>query len=134
MEAGYGTTAKDMSETAKALVAAGAIGMNLEDVTGEDESSHVDMALQVEKISAIRETASSLGVPLVLNARTDIYLMPIGPAETRFDRTVERLRPIVKRRTPRRDCDEKPSEASGALDEPKYSFDARRPFHRELRR
>jgi 2-methylisocitrate lyase-like PEP mutase family enzyme len=92
MEAGYGTTAKDMSETAKALIASGAIGMNLEDVTGEDESSHVNMTLQVEKIRAIRETASSLGVPLVLNVRTDIYLMPIGPAETRFDRTVERLR------------------------------------------
>jgi 2-methylisocitrate lyase-like PEP mutase family enzyme len=92
MEAGYGITAKDMSETAKALISAGAIGMNLEDVTGEDESSHVNMTLQVEKIRAIRETASSLGVPIVLNARTDIYLMPIGPAETRFDRTVERLR------------------------------------------
>jgi 2-methylisocitrate lyase-like PEP mutase family enzyme len=92
MEAGYGITAKDMSETAKALIAAGAIGMNLEDVTGEDESSHVNMTLQVEKIRAIRQTASSLGVPLVLNARTDIYLMPIGPAETRFGRTVERLR------------------------------------------
>jgi 2-methylisocitrate lyase-like PEP mutase family enzyme len=92
MEAGYGTTAKDMSETAKALIAAGAIGMNLEDVIGDDESSHVNAALQVEKIQAIRETASSLGVPLVLNARTDVYLMPIGPAETRFDRTVERLR------------------------------------------
>jgi 2-methylisocitrate lyase-like PEP mutase family enzyme len=92
LEAGYGTTAKDMSETAKALIASGAIGMNLEDVTGEDESSHVNMTLQVEKIRAIRETASSLRVPLVLNARTDIYLMPIGPAETRFDRTVERLR------------------------------------------
>jgi 2-methylisocitrate lyase-like PEP mutase family enzyme len=92
MEAGYGTTAKDMSETAKALIAAGAIGMNLEDVTGADESSHVNMTLQVEKIRAIRDTASSLGVPIVLNARTDIYLMPIGPAETRFGRTVERLR------------------------------------------
>jgi 2-methylisocitrate lyase-like PEP mutase family enzyme len=92
MEAGYGITAKDMSETAKALIAAGAIGLNLEDVTGEDESSQVNVALQVQKIQAIRETASSLGVPLVLNARTDIYLMPIGPAETRFDRTVERLR------------------------------------------
>src|SRR6266850_6145289 len=92
MEAGYGTTVKDMSETAKALIAAGAIGLNLEDVTGEDESSQVNVAHQVQKIQAIRETASSAGVPLVLNARTDIYLMPIGPAETRFDRTVERLR------------------------------------------
>src|SRR5713226_7889295 len=84
LEAGYGTTVQDMSETAKALIAAGAIGMNLEDVTGEDESSQVNVALQVQKIQAIRETASSLGVPLVLNARTDVYLMPIGPAETRF--------------------------------------------------
>jgi 2-methylisocitrate lyase-like PEP mutase family enzyme len=96
MEAGYGTTVKDMSETAKALIAAGAVGMNLEDVTGDDESSHVDIALQVEKIQTIRGIASSLGVPLVLNARTDIYLMPIGPAETRFDRTVERLRAYRK--------------------------------------
>jgi 2-methylisocitrate lyase-like PEP mutase family enzyme len=31
-------------------------------------------------------------VPVVLNARTDIYLMPIGPEETRFERTVQRLR------------------------------------------
>ncbi len=92
MEAGYGTTVKDMAETAQAVVATGAVGMNLEDVTGDDESSHVDMALQVEKIRAIRETSASLGVPLVINARTDIYLMPIGAAATRFERTVERLR------------------------------------------
>jgi len=92
MEAGYGTSVKDMIETTKAVIASGAIGMNLEDVTGDDESSQVDTALQVEKIRAIRKTASSLGVPFVLNARTDIYLMPIGPAETRLDRTVERLR------------------------------------------
>ncbi len=92
LEAGYGATVKDMVETAKAMIAAGAIGMNLEDVTGGDESSHVGLPLQVEKIRAIRETASSAGVPLVLNARTDIYLMPIGEAATRFERTVERLR------------------------------------------
>jgi 2-methylisocitrate lyase-like PEP mutase family enzyme len=92
MEAGYGTTLDDMAETAKAVVAAGAVGMNLEDVTGNDESSHVDTKLQVEKIRTIRTVSASLGVPLVLNARTDIYLMPIGPAESRFERTVERLR------------------------------------------
>lgn len=92
MEAGYGTTLEDMADTAKELIAAGAVGMNLEDVTGSDESSHVDTALQVEKIRTIRKMSASLGVPLVLNARTDVYLMPIGPAETRFERTVERLR------------------------------------------
>lgn len=92
LEAGYGTTVKDMVETVKAAIAAGVVGMNLEDVTGDDESSFVDLPLQVQKIRAICETAKSLGVPFVLNARTDIYLMPIGPESTRFERTVERLR------------------------------------------
>jgi 2-methylisocitrate lyase-like PEP mutase family enzyme len=91
MEAGYGTTPKDMAETAKAIVAAGAVGLNLEDVIGDTESSQVDIALQAEKIRAIRETSATLGVSLVINARTDVYLMPIGPEATRFERTVERL-------------------------------------------
>jgi len=92
LEAGYGTTVKEMAETVKAAIEAGAIGMNLEDVTGDDESSQVAIPLQAEKIRVIRETAASLGVPFVLNARTDIYLMPIGNEATRFERTVERLR------------------------------------------
>jgi 2-methylisocitrate lyase-like PEP mutase family enzyme len=92
VEAGYGVTIDDMTQTVKAVIAAGAVGMNLEDVTASDEDSQVDLALQVEKIRAIRRATESLGVPLVLNARTDIYLIPIGPVETRFDRTVERLR------------------------------------------
>ena len=92
MEAGYGITSKDMAETAKAIVEAGAVGLNLEDVTGDTETSQVDTAQQVEKIRAIRETSASLGVSLVINARTDVYLMPIGPEATRFERTVERGR------------------------------------------
>jgi 2-methylisocitrate lyase-like PEP mutase family enzyme len=92
MEAGYGTTVEDMAETANALVAAGAVGLNLEDVTGDTEKSQVELALQVSKIRAIKETSAKLVVPLVINARTDVYLMPIGPEATRFERTVERLR------------------------------------------
>jgi 2-methylisocitrate lyase-like PEP mutase family enzyme len=92
VEAGYGVTVDDMTQTVKAVVAAGAVGMNLEDVTSSDESSQVDLALQLDKIRAIRKATESLGVPLVLNARTDIYLIPIGPPESRFERTVERLR------------------------------------------
>jgi 2-methylisocitrate lyase-like PEP mutase family enzyme len=96
MEAGYGTTAAEMAETAQGLIAAGAVGLNLEDMAGDDESSQVPLQLQVEKILAVREAAKAAGVGLVINARTDIYLMPIGPAETRFERTVERLRAYAK--------------------------------------
>lgn len=92
MEAGYGTTTKDMAETAKTIVAAGAVGLNFEDVIGDTESSQVDTALQTEKIRTIREASASAGVPLVINARTDIYLMPVGPEATRYERTVARLR------------------------------------------
>lgn len=91
MEAGYGLTPGEMAQTVEDLVAAGAVGLNLEDVTGDDERSHVELGLQVEKIRAVREAAQKLGVPVVVNARTDIYLLPIGEESTRFERTAERL-------------------------------------------
>jgi len=96
MESGYGTSPADMAEMARALVDAGAVGLNLEDVTGDNEGSHVEIGLQTEKIAAVREASAAAGVPLVINARTDVYLMPIGPEETRFERTVERLRAYRK--------------------------------------
>src|SRR5256885_14253073 len=65
MEAGYGTSVEDMAETAKAIVNAGAVGLNLEDVTGEHEDSQVELSLQVEKIRTILEVSASLGVSLV---------------------------------------------------------------------
>src|SRR5438552_927818 len=96
MESGYGTSPADMAEMARALVDAGAVGLNLEDVTGDDEGSHVEIGLQTEKIAAVRSASAAAGVSLVINARTDVYLMPIGPPETRFERTVERLRAYRK--------------------------------------
>jgi 2-methylisocitrate lyase-like PEP mutase family enzyme len=92
MESGYGASVEDMADTARAIVSAGAVGLNLEDVVAEDARTHVNINLQVEKIRSIREASASAGVSLVINARTDIYLIPIGEEPTRFDRTVERLR------------------------------------------
>lgn len=92
MESGYGITPEDMAETARAIVEAGAVGLNFEDVTGDTEDTQVEISLQAEKIRAIREASAAMGVSLVINARTDVYLMPIGPEATRFERSVERLR------------------------------------------
>src|ERR1700704_1420824 len=92
MESGYRKTPADMADTAKAIINAGAVGLNMEDVTGDTESSQVEIELQKEKIRTIRGVSATQGVSLVINARTDIYLMPIGPEATRFERTVERLR------------------------------------------
>src|SRR6266436_5785187 len=38
LEAGYGTTPKDIAETVKAAIEAGAIGMNLEDLSGDEKN------------------------------------------------------------------------------------------------
>ena len=50
------------------------------------------IAAQVAKIRAAREVAVAAGVPLVLNARTDVYWAAVGTADGRFAMAVERLR------------------------------------------
>jgi 2-methylisocitrate lyase-like PEP mutase family enzyme len=91
MEAGYGTTPEDVAETARQVIAAGAVGMNLEDAIDDKPDELAGMNLQKEKILAINEISARAGLAFVLNARTDVFLAGIGPAETRLARTLERL-------------------------------------------
>lgn len=91
VEAGYGDRPEDAAQTAREVIAAGAVGMNFEDANDDPQHPLVEIPLQLERIRAIRDTAGELGVPLVLNARTDVYLAQVGPAETRYARTVQRL-------------------------------------------
>jgi 2-methylisocitrate lyase-like PEP mutase family enzyme len=91
VEAGFGTTPEDVAGTAQAVIAAGAVGMNLEDGVEGKADFLVEVNLQKEIIRAVLETAAASGVPFVLNARTDIFLHGIGPAETRLSRSIERL-------------------------------------------
>lgn len=90
-EAGYGDTPESAAETASQAILAGAVGMNFEDATGQREQSLADLRLQVERIHAIRRVAREIGLPLVLNARTDVYLLQVGDPATRYDLTVKRL-------------------------------------------
>jgi 2-methylisocitrate lyase-like PEP mutase family enzyme len=92
VEAGYGNRAEDAAQTARAVIDAGAVGMNFEDGSGNPEHPLLDLPLQLERIRAIREVAEKSGVALVLNARTDVYLAEVGPLETRYEQTVLRLR------------------------------------------
>ena len=75
MEAGYGTAASSCgwcpTETARGTIAAGAVGLNLED--GTDDGSLLDVTLHVERIRAAREAGGAAGVPIVVNARTDAF-------------------------------------------------------------
>lgn len=90
MEAGYGRTPQAAAETAREVIAAGAVGMNLEDAPADGDGLF-DVALQAERVRAARESAEAAGVPLVINARTDVFLASIGAPETRLSHAVRRL-------------------------------------------
>jgi 2-methylisocitrate lyase-like PEP mutase family enzyme len=91
VEAGYGEQPEHAGHTARRVIAAGAVGMNFEDARGDARQPLVDLPLQLEKIGAIRETAEKQGVRLVVNARTDVYLLPVGDPAKRYDEAVRRL-------------------------------------------
>ena len=91
VEAGFGNTPEEVADTAREVIAAGAVGMNLEDGIEGKPDFLVDMNLQKEIIRAVLEVAEGAGIPFALNTRTDIFLYGIGPAETRLARTIERL-------------------------------------------
>jgi 2-methylisocitrate lyase-like PEP mutase family enzyme len=91
VEAGYGTRPEDAALTARALIEAGAVGLNLEDGTDDPQHPLADLSLQLEKIAAVREAAKNAGIPLVLNARTDVCLAQVGKPEDRYGETVKRL-------------------------------------------
>jgi len=90
MEAGYGPGPEAVAETVRAVIAAGAVGFNLEDWLHGTRGGLRDIEVQVECVRVARQTAASAGVPIVINARTDVYLEQVGRPEERFDHAVRR--------------------------------------------
>ncbi len=93
VESGYGTgTPEDVAETVRAVLVAGAVGLNLEDAPGVNGALVLDADVQAARIAAGRAAAQAAGVDLFINARTDIYLKKVGDESTRFEETVRRAR------------------------------------------
>jgi 2-methylisocitrate lyase-like PEP mutase family enzyme len=88
VEAGYGTTPEAAAETARGVIAAGAVGLNLED--GTPDGDLLDLDLHVERVRAVRTAGASAGVPIVVNARTDAFEVKAWDAGRRFVEAVRR--------------------------------------------
>ena len=84
MEAGYGRAPEAVAGTVRQVIAAGAVGMNLEDRIGEEPLLDFDLA--VERVRAARAAADEAGIPFVVNARTDAF----SPGMGGFDEAVRR--------------------------------------------
>jgi 2-methylisocitrate lyase-like PEP mutase family enzyme len=83
LEGGYGATPADVGETIARAIAAGAVGCNLEDGL-RDAGTLRDAEDAAARVAAARERAESEGVPVVINARTDVYLRGANDPEAAF--------------------------------------------------
>ncbi|MFE4517566.1 isocitrate lyase/phosphoenolpyruvate mutase family protein [Kitasatospora sp. NPDC056783] len=83
IERGYATDPDGVAETVRGVLAAGAVGINLEDTLRP-------VAEQAERIAAAREAADETGVPLFINARIDTHRLPPGDRTTWLDETLTR--------------------------------------------
>ena len=81
-----------MGETIAGALEAGAVGCNLEDGTGDAEAPLRAAAEHAERVAAAREAGERAGVPLVINARTDVLPRAGRRAEERLAAAVERGR------------------------------------------
>jgi len=76
LEAGYGDAPEDVATTVRAALAAGIVGLNLEDGARSTPPIRTmeDMAA---RLGAARAAATEVGVPMVINARVDVFLRRI---------------------------------------------------------
>jgi 2-methylisocitrate lyase-like PEP mutase family enzyme len=70
LEDGYG----DAGATVAGAIAAGAVGCNLEDGTGDPAAPLRPTAEHAARVASAREAGERAGVPVVINARTDVFL------------------------------------------------------------
>jgi 2-methylisocitrate lyase-like PEP mutase family enzyme len=83
IERGYGEPLDELAATIQLVLKAGAVGVNLEDSGGDPLYPPEQMA---ERIRTARATADAFGVPLFINARTDVYFGGSGD----FDEALHR--------------------------------------------
>ena len=83
IEGGYTDDLGELAEMIQAVIEAGAVGINLEDGARSPD-------LHVRKVEAARKAADATGVPLFINARTDIYLKGLAEGHAAYTETVQR--------------------------------------------
>jgi 2-methylisocitrate lyase-like PEP mutase family enzyme len=91
LEGGYATDDSQLEENIKRVIDAGAIGINFEDqIIGGDGLYSIEK--QCSRISAIHSAASGAGVPLFINARTDVFLKtyPAAHTDEQLDEAIRR--------------------------------------------
>lgn len=88
IERGFADSIPVLKDNIRQLIEQGAVGLNIED-SWPDHKGLYSIPEQCQKIEAIRETGIQLGVPIVINARTDLFLLK---QENAVDLAINRAR------------------------------------------
>jgi 2-methylisocitrate lyase-like PEP mutase family enzyme len=94
IEAGYGDAPSDVAQTVAAILALGVVGVNIEDRVHRSKVARLyEVDEQVTRIDAARGEAERRGIHLLINARTDTFLLSLGSdLEERMALTIARGR------------------------------------------
>lgn len=85
MESGFGRDAAEVGNAVAKVIDVGGVGINIEDGSNPPEQL-------ATRIAAARAAGIRSGIDLYINARTDVYLRGLVPAETRVAETLRRAK------------------------------------------
>ena len=89
IEGGYGKSLDEIVESTRKILLTGIVGINIED-SYDLNPKLINPDEFCERIKAIREMANSLGIHLVINARTDVFITYSGSESNRLSESIER--------------------------------------------
>ena len=87
--AGFGESAEQVAATVREVVRAGAVGINLEDFLHASKKLFA-AEQQVEKIKTVKKLRESLGISIVINARTDALRYAEGDESAKLSEAIRR--------------------------------------------
>ena len=73
IESGFANTNTELQKNIELLIETGIVGINLED-SDKKNNKLFPIEIQCERINLIKKVATETGIPLFINARTDVYL------------------------------------------------------------
>lgn len=87
LEGGYRLVAGELVER---LVAAGAVGCNLEDTDHHGAALLVEAPVHAARLAGVNAAGRAIGVDIVLNARVDIFRLAPQPTTATFEEAIHR--------------------------------------------
>ena len=93
LEAGYADAPDALQAVIRQLLATGAVGVNLEDSLPSGSPVPLrEIPDQQMRLRAARAAADEAGIPLMINARTDVFLHQVGAPNGRMREALRRLK------------------------------------------